>query len=317
MTTTHLPRSVLVTLATITLAAVLGTTLGAPAPASSGRHAPSKKAVTRGRRTITSPSKPATTATPNTKESNTTGSGTGEPALLTVTVDGGFSPTDVTFRTMPLYYLSADGKLVSQGPQIATYPLPALPSLVTRQISARGRTALLEAARAAGLLGPPVDYGRPNVADLQNTSIVIRADGQVYRQSAYALGFDDKSLTAEQRAAKQRLTDFVSAISDPAKLFGAGDVGDEGAFPAKAFRLQSRLLSTEELSTSVAPPSDAVWPLAPSLLTTAPCTPIAGADAATLVVALSPTTSVTQWRVGAKKYLIVVRPLLPGEPACP
>src|SRR5207247_852394 len=119
---------------------------------------------------------------------------TGTPAsgapLLDVTVGGGFVTPAFAFSTLPEYYVTSDGRLITQGPQIMIYPPPALPNLQVRQLSAAARTKLVAAAGKAGLTGKAPDYGRPGIADVGTTTITLRTGAKTSVHAIYALGFD-------------------------------------------------------------------------------------------------------------------------------
>ncbi len=67
-------------------------------------------------------------------------------------------PPRVLFGNLPVLVVTADGRVLVQGPAIEIYPGPLVAPIVERPISPRGVAALLQAARDAGILGQGGDF---------------------------------------------------------------------------------------------------------------------------------------------------------------
>ena len=175
---------------------------------------------------------------------------------------GGFVPPDFIFRTMPYLVVYADGLVITQGPQIAIYPGPALPNLIARQLDAAGLAAVKEAITSAGLVtATPPDYDQEpmQIADAPTTTLTVTFDGITARHSAYALSMGQTPETG----ARKTLADVVERLDDLAVLVGAEHIGPEKAFAPTRFAIRA--------SASEADPSSPVvdWPFASVLLSAA------------------------------------------------
>jgi hypothetical protein len=261
---------------------------------------------------------------PMTASPAATPSAPGAP-ILDVTVAGGFTTAEYAFSTLPQYYLTADGRLVSQGPQIMIYPAPALPNLRSRQLNGSARSKLLAAAARAGLTRKAPDYGRPGVADVGTTTITLRSGGKTYVHAIYALGFDPgpatPGLTAGQKAARAKVETFVKLLGDPRKSFGTASVGPDKELAPTAFRVRATVAPIADPSKPTVPgdlvPAPARdWPVAAVILASATeCAPVPATPA--LLAELRQVSQIQQWRQGGVVYNATLRPILPGEPTCP
>jgi len=90
-------------------------------------------------------------------------------------------PPRVMFGNVPVMVVTADGRVLTQGPMVETYPGPLVAPIVERQISPKGVAALLQAAKDAGILRPDGDFtggGLPPGAAAGRLRIV--ADGVTF-----------------------------------------------------------------------------------------------------------------------------------------
>jgi hypothetical protein len=90
-------------------------------------------------------------------------------------------PPRVTFGNIPVMVVTADGRVLTQGPMVETYPGPLVAPIVERPISPAGVAALLGAAKDAGILRQGGDFtgGRlPPGAAAGRLRIVV--DGVTY-----------------------------------------------------------------------------------------------------------------------------------------
>ena len=67
-------------------------------------------------------------------------------------------PPRALFGNLPVLVVTADGRVLTPGPVREIYPGPLVAPFVERPISPNGVAALLQAAKAAGLLGPATDF---------------------------------------------------------------------------------------------------------------------------------------------------------------
>jgi hypothetical protein len=62
------------------------------------------------------------------------------------------------FGNLPVLVVTADGRVLTQGPVREIYPGPLVAPFVERPISPKGIAALVQAAKDAGILGPNTDF---------------------------------------------------------------------------------------------------------------------------------------------------------------
>ena len=230
-------------------------------------------------------------------------------------------PPDATFAWLPYLLITADGRAIFVGPTDAMFPGKLLPHLLERPINSTQWTAIVAAARSAGLLDGKTDFSNgapaPGAAVARLQMVV---DGRSY------------DLTGDPA-----IPPCVAPGCPP------GQPGSQLAFA----QFWSQLTSLELLGVDftsepyvassyailVGPPADdeglnqppLAWPLDKSLADFGDpivaadgrrCGLVSGADADTLRPLLESATSISRWfdavETGAGNGL-VVRPLLPGE----
>ena len=240
---------------------------------------------------------------------------------------GGFIGPATRFLELPAISVYGDGTVVVPGPQIAIYPGPALPNLQRATITPAGMQTLLEAARAAGLLGPDATYDLGGVMDGSTAEFTLNADGRIHTMSAYALlegqgapqGTD--AAVAEARA---KLALFQGQLRSLEALLDT-EIGPWSSYQAEAVRLLvSQGAPTNEQGLAQEP---VVWPLSTPLATfgeTLPapvqgqrCGVVSGSDLDTLMPLLQQANTLTPWTDDGASFGIAVRPLLPAEEGCP
>jgi hypothetical protein len=75
-----------------------------------------------------------------------------------------------------------------------------------------------QAARDAGLVGPPLDYGEIGITDQGNTIVEVTVDDDLHRTVVYALGMEDLGgLTDEQIEAREQLAGFIDVVAEIAR----------------------------------------------------------------------------------------------------
>ncbi len=245
-----------------------------------------------------------------------------DTAAIRVDWDGGFVPPGVNLARLPLVLVTADGRVITEGPQPAIYPGPLLPNLQVRTLTPEALADLLERAAADGQL-VNADYAGGPIADAATTVLRITVDGVTYTQSAYALfdALDENGVeqptdgaVAEGRAAMRSFIDALTGLPDDAYTGASQPYAAEGI----------RLYSSEYVPDPAADWQPVAWPL-DDLATAGEsagdglgirCQVVSGEDLATVLPLLEGANSATPFRSGGTDYSLVVRPLLPGETGC-
>ena len=258
---------------------------------------------------------PVTTPPPDTTPDDTGTDGIEHPSgaddvVLQISSMGGFVPVDYDFAALPSLLVTGDGRVIQQGPQIEIYPGPLLPNVLQRTVSEAGIQALLHLADDHDLFRD-IDYeDATNIADAPFTIVTISANGGTYEHSAYALGLGgDGTETAEARA---QLASFVEQANDVVTAAGADTLGPEEPFDATSYLIRAHVAdaSAVELEpTLVDWPADAPVRLADaSECATLPVEPFADLFASA--------NQLTWYVEDGITYQLVVKPQLPGVPAC-
>jgi hypothetical protein len=163
------------------------------------------------------------------------------------------------------------------------------------------------------------DYGRPGVADAPTTRVTVATPDGTQSVTAEALSeaqATDPQLTAEQKAARAKLSDFVKRLTDLPLAQGA---------PAQAAYDATMVAA---LAWPYTAPADGQKQ--PELAWTGPalpgdiinkvlgmgCVVVTGTQKDQIVAAAQKATAITPWKSGGKAYAIRFRPLLPDEAGC-
>jgi hypothetical protein len=87
-------------------------------------------------------------------------------------------PPRALFGNLPVLVVTADGRVLTQGPVREIYPGPLVAPFVERPISSSGVAALLEVAKDSGILGPDTDFtGRAMPMGAAAARLKIAVDG--------------------------------------------------------------------------------------------------------------------------------------------
>src|SRR5262245_17700073 len=172
---------------------------------------------------------------------------TGQALVIRVEHVDGFVPVEFNASGLPLLSVYADGRVLTEGPQPAIYPGPALPNIEERAISREDVARLAGLALAAGV-GSGEDYGQPAVMDAPSTKFTVNTADRTYQSSANALGIGtDTGLTSAQRKARQKLQDLLGKLTDIPKTLGSAAVGKSTSYKAT---------SVSVLASPYTPPTD-------------------------------------------------------------
>jgi hypothetical protein len=238
--------------------------------------------------------------------------------VLRASYTGGFTTPAMLASRLPILSVYGDGRAITQGPQLLSYPPPALPNIEVRQIGRDGVRKLVELARAAGVGGPAVDYGQPNVADAASTVFTVGTD----TVEVYALMEAQEpaaGLTEAQVRARKKLTDLLTALTDlPATL---GDrAGQEQPYQASvvAAIASPEAPAVTDQDVDRAPELDWPGPALPGekIGPDIGCVTATGEQASAVLAAAAKASAATPWRWDGKTWIVALRPLLPDETGC-
>jgi hypothetical protein len=239
--------------------------------------------------------------------------------VLRVDTDGGLVAPGFFLTHLPGFSLYGDGTAVFPGPVDTIYPSPLLPNLRAAKLSAAEMQRLMAAADDAGLLGPDASYPADGIADAPTTTFTTTVDGATHTVSAYALGIDASSATANpDREARVRLAAFQSKVADLGTFLDR-PLGDAAYGPDEMRVFASQPTSPDPNVTE----PDVDWPLAedPGAGTQVrpgtSCLALAGAELAAFTAVAKTANALTVWVAPSGRYSIGVRPLLPDETGCP
>ena len=249
-----------------------------------------------------------------------------DQVLMKVSVEGGFVAPSTLATRLPTFALYGDGTILVPGPEDATYPGPALPSIVARTVSEDGIQAILRAAIAAGLErdGDYGDMGQMGVADAATTVFVLQVDGQTHRVSAYALGMEDRQQPGQPDAIwrmRRALQHLVQQLGELETLVPAGSLGPDRPYEGTSARL---FVAPYEPDAQL-PQTPIVWPLEAPLagfgasapvMGDARCGVVSGDDWSAVRPLAAKANQLTPWTSDGKRYAIAFRPLLPDETGC-
>jgi hypothetical protein len=248
-----------------------------------------------------------------------TESATTDPTIaLRVEYRGGFVPAETIPSRIPLFSIYADGRAISEGPVTLIYPGAALPNLREITLSEAQLRDLTAGAVAAGVTSG-ADFGTPGVADIPSTRITVVTAGGEQVVEVMALSEarpDDASLTAQQQAARKKLSDFVASLH---ALFA--EAASPAAKPYPAQRLAVLATPYQDAGDGLAG-APVKWPAAdlPGGFLNEElrinCLTVEGAAKDEVLALAAKANERTPWESAGKKWQIKFRPLLPDEKEC-
>jgi hypothetical protein len=248
-----------------------------------------------------------------------------DEVVLRLSYEGGFVPVEASLTAVPAFTLYGDGTVVTGGVQIAIYPPPALPAIVTRSIGEEGVQAALEAALEAGLGDRDVDAtatGQLLIADAATAVFTITVNGRTTTASVYALGElteRPEGMTDEEFGLRRSLGRLAERLGNLEAWLPAGAVGPEEPYLAGSasifvgpYRPQADLPQRPE-----------PWPLGdlagfgePSTFPQMRCGVVSGDEWRDVRRAAASANQLTPWTSQGRDYQVLVRPLLPDEAGC-
>jgi hypothetical protein len=234
---------------------------------------------------------------------------------------GGFVPYEYELRRIPSWSLYGDGTLVVPGPMIEIYPPPAWPALVATSISEDGVQALLQAARAAGLMDGDASYDYPCITDMPTTVFTTAAGGTTSVVSAYALDASGSCPDVDEQA-RATLAGFQAKLGDLASWLPQGSIGSEVPFDARELRVYAMPyegdpeLPQEPIGWPLPTPLSKLGEEIPGAGQGLRCGVVSGGDLDALRPLAEGTNELTPWTSGGAEYRLILRPLLPDEHGC-
>lgn len=243
---------------------------------------------------------------------------------------GGFVPQEYIVTRMPHFILLGDGSVITQGPQIAIFPAPALPNLQMGTLTDEGIQMILEAARDAGLLDGDKEYTLDMIADAATTVFTITADGKTHTVSVYSLGsvedeFVNDMIPEEEVEARQKIAEFEAMMLDYMGWLPEEAVAEaEREYPAEQMQVVAIPRDAYPVGDDTLDTGEIDWPLetplaeigeAYTFIDQSRCVVVEGAELETLATALSEANQMTTWISDGEEYGLLLRPLLPGEEA--
>jgi hypothetical protein len=245
--------------------------------------------------------------------------------VLQVRQIGGFVAAATNLTRLPLLSVYDDGRVITEGPQIAIYPPPALPNVQVHRIAPGAVDALVDKAVAAGVKSG-TDLGQPPVADVATTRFTVVTDAGKQTVDAIALtegaAGDMPGLSAAQQAARVKLIALLEELRTAAERSAGPSQAPPQSQPyvptSLAAVARPYLAADDSLSAQPAVP----WP-GPALPgeslgdgSELGCVTVSGTGAAPLIAAAQRASAATPWSSAGKQWSVVFRPLLPDESGC-
>ena len=247
--------------------------------------------------------------------------------VLRYEIVGGFVAPQALITRYPTLSIYGDGTVITEGPQPAIFPGPALPNLIVSHVSEAGLQRLLELARDAGLLGPDASFDAVNIADAGTAQFTTIAEGKTHVISALGLSEspdEGPGLDPTVIQARSKLRAFLARIGDLKGTLGSDYGGTETSYPVTKARVV--VTPGAPQAGDIGPQPTIVWPLATKLADFGQpfaggpetrCGTVDGDEMATLLPLLRRANGATPWVSANRQFTVVVRVLLPDESGCP
>jgi len=243
--------------------------------------------------------------------------------VLRVDEAGGFLPPGSQLdNSVPQVSVYGDGRVIVGGRATEQAPGPAMPNVQEFRVDEDGVQRILAVARDAGVLEDhPTNYGRPEVTDLDTTTVVVDAAGKRHKVSAYALGFRE-GLTGSERESRKRLEQLVSLAGNQSALHSF--VVSNSAHPYMPTAVAILILATGTNPVAGPAPAARDWPLGDLATAGEPfgkgsgarCLVVTGDDLTRTLTATNTAGATDAWRANGATYELTFRPLLPDERGC-
>jgi hypothetical protein len=230
---------------------------------------------------------------------------------------GGMLPVWETLRWYPAVAFYADGRLITQGPQLDLYPGPALPNLQVTHFSQHAIDQVRQWAAEAGLEGPDRQLG-PMILDSGSTVFTVTyADGSTHHTSVTDLSANDVQIGALRQfqdvmtGLRQWLADDVASDETPYAFDRLRVI----SFPADAANLPDpQFATTVEWPLSSPATRGVSWGEPAGYR----CWELTGDELATVLPIFQQSNELTLYQADDDvTYQFYLHPLLPGDEACP
>jgi hypothetical protein len=233
-----------------------------------------------------------------------------DEAVLQITSEGGFMPVEVALASGPRYTLLGDGRLIYQGYTTLEYPGGLIPPYMVATLDSNQMNAVLAMVEDIGL--PDIDDETDDeamnmVADASTEVVTFWDENGAHRLAVYALGIDESPSERDQA--------FLELIQT-FDQFTAGAPAE--AYVAEQLRVVAGPGMVDPQFEDVRP-----WPLPAKDFSDWDTLPNAWHCSVTdgpIPEVFEGATQATTWEHpdgASDPLLLLVRPLLPGEPDCP
>lgn len=284
-------------------------------------------------------SPPDSSPSPSGGDGDGIGHPAGSDAILVVDNEGGFVPVEFLATQVPPFVLLGDGRVIMLGPQTLEFPGPALPPLITRQLSESGIQDVLRTVEDTNLFTGDLEFnGAQNfVADAAHTVFTLDAADQQVRISIYGLGTFlpgqelPQGLSSSEAEAHRLLSGLNDALMTLDTWLPADAWVDDAwhPFEPEAFSLHVTDVTGQPIEGGDLPEQVREWPTEDDPATVGEevaffgngtrCWTVEGELGATWFEELSAATQMTLWSTdGDDRWRVLARPILPHEEvACP
>jgi hypothetical protein len=260
---------------------------------------------------------------------------TGDDLVLRIHYSGGMAGPILDFTGFPPFTLSGDGRVIVEGPQIESFPGPALPAVNVRRLSESGIQAVLNEVARTGLFGTSLAFrGAQNcVMDAGDTVFTLHADGKDVTVTVFGLGTLDLAVgcpgvTPTEIAAHRALQNLSERLSNLEGWLPASAWAEttSHSYQPEALRLVVRNADADPPDGSGIGNALLDWPDAsdpatfgdPGPFEGRRCGIVSGQRAEDWYAALSEANQLTSFVKDDHRYEVTVRFMLPDEPLeCP
>jgi hypothetical protein len=232
-------------------------------------------------------------------------------------------PPEATFGWLPSVLVTLEGRVLTGGAVPAIFPGPLVNPIVGRRIGPAGWARVVEAARAAGLLGGGTDFtgGRMPPGSMVSRLEIV-AGGRLYELTGDASRIMTCITTPcePQPGTPEAFAGFLNRLTDLASLVGGDQLGPEAMYAPLGYAIIAGPPPDQQgLEQPILP-----WPLVPAFADFGVpladgsgdrCGTVSGDATAAVRPALAAANQLTRWRDRGDGSLhgFVVRPLLPGD----
>jgi len=233
-----------------------------------------------------------------------------DEAVLQITSEGGFAPVELALANGPRYTLLGDGRLIFQGFITMEYPGPLVPPFMVATLDSNQMNAVLAMVEDIGL--PDIDDETDDeatdmVADATTEVVTFWDENGSHRLAVYALGIEESPSERNQAFLELVQTFDQFTAEAPAEPY----VADQLRVVVGPGMVDPQF---EDVRPWPLPDTDfSDWETLPNGWH---CRVVDGPVPADLEGA----TQATTWEHpdgSSEPLLLLVRPLLPGEPECP